>query len=137
MGLFSKKNKNTSFFGGSVRKKQFAFVSICRGPDPSGLTTVVSQMALSTDGMYDAMVKLGYQGPSDHVIVLGPDWNNTVYSSWKPTKDEIDDLLPKFKKELSEHGFTYRGENIQTMRFSPQTHFGQMGMFMTYVFIEK
>lgn len=129
MGLFSflkKKNK----------KEQHAFVFICRGPDPTGLSNILEGIGGAGD-FYSAMVHYGYEGKESNVHVLSPNWNDTRYSSWKPTPDEVEDLLPKVKKELQKRGFTYAGENVSTARFNQETTFGQMGFFMTYLFIEK
>lgn len=118
-------------------RKPYAVVFICRGPDPSGLTNILSHMAMSDRGLYEAMAQLGFKGPRSNLIALGPDWNKTVYSSWKPTPDEVDDLISKIKKELSSRGFTYRGEDIRTARYDPSTSYGKMGLFMAYIFIKK
>ena len=129
MGLFSKLKLG--------KKKQHCFVFICRGPDPSGMTKAMRSMHMTDRGLYEAMVQYGFQGKAEDLHMYGPDWNRTQYSSWKPTPTEGDDLLAKIKKALQKEGFTYNGENVKTARYDPSTTYGQMGLFMTYLFIEK
>ena len=129
MGLFSWIKK-----GG---KKQHCFVFICRGPDPTGFTNIVQNMGMTGRGLYEAMVHFGYQGKEENMHMYGPDWNKTRYSSWKPDPDEVKDLMAKVKKALQQEGFTYNGEDVKTARYDPSTSYAQMGLFMTYLFIEK
>lgn len=129
MALFSKLK--------GIGKKQHCFVFVCRGPDPSGMMDVIQHFGMTGQGMYEAMVQLGYKGKAENVHMYGPDWNRTRYSSWKPLPDEVDDLMAKVKKEMQAAGFPYNGEDVKTMRFNPATSFGQVGLFMTYVFLER
>ncbi len=69
--------------------------------------------------------------------MFGPDWNKTVYSSWKPSSGEVKDLMTKIKNKLSENGFSYNCEDVKTACYDPSTSYAQMGFFMAYLFIEK
>ena len=129
MGLFSWIKK-----GG---KQPHCFVFVCRGPDPTGMSDVIQHFGMTGQGMYEAMVQLGYKGKKENMHMYGPDWNKTRYSSWKPMPDEITDLMAKVKKTMQEDGFPYAGEDVKTLRFNPATSFGQMGLFMTYLFTER
>ena len=129
MGLFSKLKLG--------KKKQHCFVFICRGPDPTGMTDLFQSFGMTSRGLYDTMVKFGYKGKEENMHMFGPDWNKTRYSSWKPTPDEVKDLMAKVKQVLQEEGFPYNGEDVKTIRYDPSTSYGQMGLFMTYLFIEK
>ena len=132
MGLFSRKRKK------EPAKEPYAVVFICRGPDPSGITNIISGFSMTSRGLYEIMVKFGFTGERDHLIMFSPDWNHTVYSSSKLREEgEVEDLRDKIINKLKQEGFTYNGEDIRTCQYDPSTGYGQMGLFMAYVFIEK
>lgn len=127
MGLFSRFKK----------KEQYAFVFVCRGPDPTGMTNMIRSFHIPVDGLYDSMRHFGFTGPMTNLFFYGPEWNGTRYSSWKVTADEGDDLLEKIKKKLREKGFTYNGEDLKTGCYDESSTYAKMGLFIAYMFIEK
>ena len=136
MGLFGLFGKNKGSSGKGKSKGEYAFVFICRGPDPSGLTNILQGIGMTGDGLYEAMQHFGYTGSRDHVIMYGPNWNDTVYSSWLVKgPGEADDLIGKMKAKIRADGYSYNGENIKTARYAEETSYAQMGFFMAYVFI--
>ena len=150
MGIFSflGKGKNKGSGGKSSgstasgnkktgKRGPWAFVFICKGPDPSGMRSMFHGFGMTDRGVYDAMKSFGFTGSPDNVVMFGPDWNSTTYSSWKPQGEgEADDLVRKIKEALKKKGFAYNGEAIKTARYDPSTTYGQMGIFMTYIFID-
>lgn len=131
MGLFSIFSKKPK------KSAPHAFVFICRGPDPSGLSSIISHMAMTDRGLYEAMKHFGYTGSQENLVMFGPDWNSTTYSSWRVQGEgEADDLSEKIEKAVREAGYSYEGENIKTARYDPSTSYAQMGLFMAYYFTE-
>lgn len=134
MGLFSRKPKESK----KSRKEMYAVVFICRGPDPTGLTNLIQNFGMTDRGLYEMVQHFGYTGTREHVMMFGPDWNKTVYSSHLVREEgEADDLVGKIKEKLSENGFTYNCEDIRTAQYDPSTNYGKMGLFAAYLFIEK
>lgn len=133
MGFFSRKKEQQN-----KPKEPYGVVFICRGPDPTGLTNLIENFSMTDRGLYEMLMSLGYTGPREHVIMYGPDWNKTVYSSYRLQEEgEVDDLLAKIKSKLNDRGFIYSGEEIRTVCYDPSTNYGKMGFFAAYLFIDK
>ena len=115
---------------------QYAFVFICKGPDPGGMRP--ANMVMTDRGVYEGLVQsFGFGGSAENVFFYGPDWNSTVYSSSVITGSEGDDLMGKVKAAMSAKGFTYNGEPVRSVPYDPSTTYGQMGFIMVFLFAEK
>lgn len=115
-----------------------AFVFICRGPDPSGMTKILRSIGMTGRGLPEAMRKVGFSGPDRNVHMYTPDWNSKVYSSWQLKQSgEMNDLMTKIRATLKNEGFKYKGEAVKTLQYAEETSYAQMGLFIAYLFIRK
>ena len=128
----------------ALKKKPqpYAFVFMCQGPPMSSKFRIMglNDHLQKAEAAIKNVVKEEHDIPDDHIIVFGPGWNSTHYSSAELAMDgEYDDMMVKVQAKLNEEGYSFdvRRAKVSKSTFKSGTLPNTAGYWLLYVIFDE